>query len=78
VPTETAAAPIDWCTTMRDCVGGAAVLAGRIEYSDSDVGEALNRLCNVVAHLLDENKALAERVENLETVGSSLIRRTNS
>jgi hypothetical protein len=55
-------APIDWHKEMRTCVGDAAELADRISTTDSDVGGALGRLCNVVTHLLDDNKALAELV----------------
>jgi hypothetical protein len=61
------AAPIDWHKEMRECVGDAAELADRITCTDSDVGQCLARLCNVVTHLLDENKALTERVGELET-----------
>lgn len=62
-----AAAPIDWHAEMRTCVGDAAELADRVSTSDSDVGGALGRLCNAVTHLLDENKALRERLEKAET-----------
>lgn len=64
-------APIDWYTEMRKCVADAAELADRISTSDSNVGGAIGRLCNAVTHLLDENKALAERVAALEANGRS-------
>jgi hypothetical protein len=63
---DTATPSIDWYATMRDCVGEASVLADRVAVTDSEAGEALQRLCNVVAHLLDENKALSGRVDVLE------------
>lgn len=44
---------IDWPATMRDCVAKASVLADRVAASDSNAGEALQRLCNVVTCLLD-------------------------
>jgi hypothetical protein len=60
---------IDWYAEMRDCVGEASELADRVGATDTDVGETLSRLCNVVTHLLDENKALANRLTALETSG---------
>jgi hypothetical protein len=59
---------IDWYKEMRSCVGDAAELADRVSCTDSDVGGALARLCNVVTHLLDKNEALAQRVTELETI----------
>lgn len=59
----TEGAEIDWHATMRDCVAEASVLATRIETRDSEAGEALQRLCNVVAHLLDEGEAMRTRVD---------------
>jgi hypothetical protein len=58
---------IDWYKEMRSCVGEAAELADRITCTDSDVGQCLARLCNVVTHLLDENKTLAERVAIIDS-----------
>jgi len=51
---------------MRKCVGDAAELADRVSTSDSDVGGALGRLCNVVTHLLDENKAMADQLAEIK------------
>jgi hypothetical protein len=62
---QKAAAHIDWSAEMRDCVGEAAVLADRVGTSDSNVGEALSRLCNVLAWLVDENTVLREHVSSL-------------
>jgi hypothetical protein len=62
---------IDWHKEMRTCVGDAAELADRISTSDTDVGGAIGRLCNVVTHLLDENKALTERVAVMEYMFTS-------
>lgn len=60
---ETHDEAIDWHATMRDCVAEASVLATRIETRDSEAGEALQRLCNASAHVLDELQALTSRVD---------------
>ncbi len=53
---------IDWYAEIRNCVHEASELADRVRTSDTDVGEALGRLCNVVTHLLDENKRLSDEL----------------
>lgn len=64
-------AETDWHAIVRDCVAEASVLADRIGTRDSEAGEAIQRLCNVVVHPLDENERRdrAQRPEAYNAVG---------
>lgn len=55
---EPAPQEIDWPREMRDVLGGVSVLVDRIGTRDSEVAEALNRLCNVTTWVVDENARL--------------------
>lgn len=67
---ETPEEAADWHATMRDCVAEASVLADRIGTRDSEAGEAIQRLCNVVVWLVDDREqALKTAALQAEVLG---------